>query len=353
MSEPIEVGQVARKLVRSAFALGVRQLFVQGINILGGVLLARMLPPVEFGLYSVSMFFMALLGTLGGTGLAGGLIRQQNPPSNLDYKSLFTIQQAVVLCLAALLWLAAPAIAEAYRLKPEGAWLFRLLAISLVLTTFMVIPQVQLERRLDFDRLALVEVAQALAFNAVAILFAWSGYGSLSFGFALLSRALVGAISINLLNPWKLGWFWDWHLARKHLGFGLYLQGGQVISLIKDSITPIFVGFYLGTEAVGYITWAQMLASYPVWALMILQRLYMPAFARLQHERGALVRFAERVLFVTNALVAPVTVLTVVLVEPITRLIFGEKWLLALPLFYLLVLANMPMASSTPLQGLL
>jgi O-antigen/teichoic acid export membrane protein len=46
-------------------------------------------------------------------------------------------------------------------------------------------------------------------------------------------------------------------------------------------------------------------------------------------------------------------VLTVVLIDPITRLVFGEKWLEALPIFYLLVLANLVVATSTPLQGLL
>jgi O-antigen/teichoic acid export membrane protein len=58
-------------------------------------------------------------------------------------------------------------------------------------------------------------------------------------------------------------------------------------------------------------------------------------------------------LFATNALTAPISILTLALIEPITRIIFGEKWLAALPIFYLLSLANLVVATSTPLQGLL
>lgn len=353
MSEISDSKQIARKAVQGAVALSIRQVFVQGMNVLGSILLARMLSPSEFGIYAITQFFIAFLGALGGTGLAAGLIRQQHPPDELDYKAVFTAQQALVVFLAVVLWFAAPAIAGAYRLPPDHAWLFRLVALSLLATSFMVIPQVRLERRLAFDQLALVEIAQAFIFNAVAVLLAWRGFGPLSFSIALLLRAMVGAIMANWLSPWNFGWHWDWQRVRNHLGFGIFLQGGQVVSLLKDSITPVFVGLYLGTGSVGHINWAQMVANYTVLALMVFQRLYMPTFARLQHDRGALVRFVERVLFATNALVAPVSVLTVVLIEPITRLVFGEKWLVALPIFYLLALANLVVASSTPLQGLL
>uniref|UniRef100_UPI0023F3239E oligosaccharide flippase family protein n=1 Tax=Allomeiothermus silvanus TaxID=52022 RepID=UPI0023F3239E len=212
---------------------------------------------------------------------------------------------------------------------------------------------VRLERRLAFDKLALVEVTQAFVYNATAVFLAWRGLGPLSFAIALLLRSITGATIASWVSPWKIGWSRDWGRARKHLEFGLFFQGGQVISLVKDSITPVFVGVYLGAESVGHINWAQMVANYTVMALMIFQRLYMPVFARLQRDQKLLAKSVERVLFVTNALTAPISILTLVLIEPITRLIFGEKWLVAIPIFYLLSFANLLVATSTPLIGLL
>ncbi|WP_158531642.1 MULTISPECIES: oligosaccharide flippase family protein [unclassified Meiothermus] len=344
---------LGRQAVRSAAALVVRQVLVQGLNVVGGVLLARLLTPDEFGLYGIVTFFLAFLIAFGGTGLASSLIRQPSEPDELDYRSVYAVQQIFVVILAVALWAASPWIAQLYRLSPDSAWVFRLVAASLLMTSFMVIPQVRLERRLAFDRLALVEITQALVYNTTAVFLAWRGYGPLSFAIALLLRSTAGAILANWISPWKMGWSWDWSRARKHLGFGLFLQGGQVVSLIKDSITPVFVGLYLGAGSVGYINWAQMVANYSVMTLMVFQRLYMPLFARLQHDRVLLTRAVERVLFATNALTAPISILTLVLIEPITRIIFGEKWLAALPIFYLLSLANLVVATSTPLQGLL
>ena len=206
---------------------------------------------------------------------------------------------------------------------------------------------------LAFEKLALVEVAMSFVFYSTAVGLAWKGVGTLSFAIAMLARALTGAILINLVSPWRIRWHWDWELARRHLTFGGPYQGIAVISLVTSSFAPFFIGLLLGAASVGYINWAQMVAAYPVLALIVLQRVYLPAFARLQLHREALSRFVEQVLRATNALAAPVAILVLVSVEPLARFVFGQKWLPALPLFYLLWGANLFIPTAIPLLALL
>ena len=169
----------------------------------------------------------------------------------------------------------------------------------------------------------------------------------------LLARSVAGAAIINGVSPWGIGWRWDINRIRKHLSFGIPYQGIAFTSLLKDSITPVFVGLTLGTADVGYINWAGMVAAYPVLALMVLQRVYLPAFARMQAHPERLGEFVEKVILATNAVVAPLAVLTFVLIRPITLTVFGEKWLVALPLFMFFWLANIFVATATPVMGLL
>jgi O-antigen/teichoic acid export membrane protein len=344
---------IAHQTIRGAAALGIRQVLVQGLNILGGILLARLLSPAEFGLYAIVTFLMSFLVSFGGTGLAANLIRQLDEPGEADYGAVFTIQQALVLMLAVSMWFLAPMMAGLYHLPKDDVWLFRCVGLSLLFTSFMVVPQVRLERHLEFDKLALIEVGQAMVFNGTAVLLAWKGWGVMSFAVALLSRSLTGAVLANWVRPWRIVWLWDWPRAKSHLRFGICFQGAQVVSVIKDSITPVLVGLLLGPAQVGYINWAGMVATYPVLALMVLQRVYMPAFARMQADREQLSRFVEGVIWATNALTAPLAILTLVLINQLTRLIFGEKWLAALPLFYLLWAGNLFVPTATPLIGLL
>ena len=344
---------VAQKTFRGAVAIGVRQIVVQGSRILGGIVLARLLTPGEFGFYAIIVYFQTFLTAFGDAGLAASLVRQHNEPENIEYRSIFTVQQLFVLVTTLILWFISPLMASWYHLQPHDAWLFRLVLASFFATSFMVIPQVRLERHLAFHSLALIESTQAILFNASAVYLAWRGFGAYSFAWALLLRSVIGAVLANWISPWRLGWHWDWSIVRSHLSFGVAYQGIQVTSLIKDSITPVLVGIMLGSADVGYLSWAVVTAAYPALILMVLQRLYMPAFARLQHHPQQLIALTENVIWSANAITAPLAVITLAMIVPITVTIYGSKWLVALQYFYLLWPANLFVASATPTIGLL
>jgi O-antigen/teichoic acid export membrane protein len=331
----------------------MRQILTYGANVLGGVVLARLLPPAEFGFYAVVSLFLAFLNIFGGTGFAGNLIRMPEEPTLHAYRTVFTAQQLIVGVVSAAVWFASPWISKMYGLHEHGIWFFRLSALSLVFTSLMVIPQITMERNLAFDKLALIEVAQAVSFNFVAILLAWRHFGIVSFACALVVRSAVGAVLANAISPWKTALLWDPEGLRSHIAFGVTLQGGQILSMIKDSITPLFVGLFLGAQPMGYATWAMTFANYPAVLLMPMQRLYMPFFARLQNDLDALARFVPRTLWIVNAIAAPLAVLSVALATPITTIIFGQQWLVALPLFYCFSAASVSAAVNTPLMGLL
>ena len=176
----------------------VRQLIMQGFNIGGGVLLARMLTPEAFGLYAIVTFFLAFLVAFGDAGLAASLIRSRDEPTEKDYNVIFTMQLLFVGIAGGIFWVLSPWIAQAYTLEVADAWVFRLMALSLIVTSFVVIPQVRLERELRFDRIAVVEITQAIVFNVIAVGMAWYGYGPISFGIAMLCRAITGAVLLNL-----------------------------------------------------------------------------------------------------------------------------------------------------------
>ena len=349
----IGVSEIAGRAVRGVVALGSRQILVHGMNLVGNVLLARLLSPTDFGVYAVVIFLITFLGTFGGTGLASNLIRKVETPTENEYSAVFTAQQGVLLLVTGVLALMAPKLTRIYHLPPQYVWLFWLAAIALLTTSLTVIPQIKLERELAFSKLAIAEVWQTIIFNVCAVGLAWKGYGGMSFGVALLARSMTGVIAIYLVEPWLPHWHWDREIVRRNLSFGIFYQFSQVLSLIKDAVAPLLLGLVLGAAAVGYTSWASMLASYPVLGLMILQRVYLPMFSRLQHEPAALQRFVEKVVLATNAVAAPIAVFSLALVYPLTALVYGTKWFVAVPLFILFWTTNLFSPTATPLLGML
>lgn len=337
----------------AARALLLRQGVVSGANLLGTLWLARLVAPEAYGVVAAALFAQGLLNALGGAGLAAGLVRQPRAPEESDRRVLFSLQLALCAGLAAGAWLLAPIVAAAYGRASADGWVFRGVALALAVLPLQTIPALELERGLDFGRLGKVEAAQALTLNVGLLLAAWSRSPVWTFGLAFAARGLVGALLAQAAWPWRPAWQWDRARLAGHLRFGLPYQGATLVSIAKDAIAPLMIGLTAGAAAVGLVSWAQTLAAFPVWALMPFGRLYLPAFARLQADPKALAALVERVVRLANLVVAPLAVVTLALVEPITRLLFGETWLRALPLLGLLWTANLWVATATPLLGLL
>lgn len=349
--------QTASGLRRKAFggviSLGAKEITIGITSVAGSTLLARLLSPADFGLFAVITFALGFLSAMGNVGVGASLISSSNTPTLQEYRAVFTIEQLIGGAVIAGMWVLSPILARAYQLPPEGIWMFRAVSASMWVSSFRTVSAIQLERHLKIAPLALVETVGVIAYYAIAVGLAWSGWGAWSFVWAVLIRTVLTSGLSLAVKPWRIGWgglhraFW-----RRHLRFGATYQASSMVSLVKDSFTPIIVGVVIGIEAVGYIKWASTLAVYALWVLAGLNRIYFPTFSRLKEFPDALTSFVEKIIWATNALVAPIAVWLLVFIHPITDIVYGSKWTPAIPLFYLFWAANVFVPTCVPIGSL-
>lgn len=349
---PGESEQLLRTAVVGGFALAGRQVAVQGLNVVGSILLARALGPHEFGWYAVGAFVLSVLVSFGDVGFGASLVRAVRMPSAREWQSVFGVQAILALVATLVVVGFAPTIASAYGDVSRSNF-FRILGVAMLFVPLQAMATASLERRLQFRAVASVEVAQALCFNVVAVAMAYSGFGVMSIAYAIALRALTGAVLASFVGRWPFGIGLDRGSLAGHLRFGAPYQAASMLNLLRWSITPVFVGLLLGATQVGYIFWAQTVATFAVAGMYILQRLYLPLFSRLMDRREALALVVERSVTVSNAIVAPASVVLLVLIEPATRIVYGDAWLPAVPIFLTLWIANVPAATAGPLLGLI
>ena len=73
------------------------------------------------------------------------------------------------------------------------------------MASLKTIPTVIIERNLDFNKLAITQIAENLVYNLFLIFFVISNFGIKSFAIAILARSFVGLILIYLIQPWSFG----------------------------------------------------------------------------------------------------------------------------------------------------
>jgi PST family polysaccharide transporter len=179
---------------------------------------------------------------------------------------------------------------------------------------------------------------------------ALAGYGVWSLVIAILARTVVGAILLNLIAPWKIGWAFDLSSARRLLSFGVPYQLNSVLALIKDNITPTLIAYWYGPAAVGFVNLAQSIASRPMELITIVSRVTFPAYSRIQNEPERLKRWIEKSVrfmaylyypMITGLLVTAPAILTYLYADK------SDKWLPTLPTLLLFLAGAFPIIITT------
>lgn len=351
----IELETVKERSVKGIVALTTRTFFLQAVNFVGIFLLTIYLSPSVFGVFYVVSAIISFFTYFSDIGLAAALIQKKETLTDSDLKTTFTVQQTLIISIVIFVYLLSGRIAKFYNLDDSSLLLLQVLAFSLFLTSLKTIPSVLLERKLEFQKLIIPQLAETIVFNAVAVVLAKAGRGVESFTYAVLARSIVGLVLMYIISPWKIGFDFSKKTLGKLLSFGLPYQINTFMALVKDDLMTIFLGKVIGPAGLGFVGWSKKWAEAPLRFFMDnVIKITFPAFSRLQGNPEKLKKAVEISFFAISSLVFPalagLSLLAPSLVSVIPKY---AKWEPALTSLYLFGISSLWAALSTPLTNLL
>jgi PST family polysaccharide transporter len=336
---------------KGVFTLTFRRLILKIIDTVGLIFLARALTADSFGVFGIISFVVfTFLSFFSDVGFGAALIQKRESLTEEDTRTTFTIQQSLVTILLLIAWFAAPSLSSWYDLGQQGIWLIRVLSLSLFITSFKTIPSILLERELKFEFLIIPEILETITYNLIAVYMALHGYGVWSLVIAILARTVIGAIALNIIRPWKMGWSFHISSARALLHFGIPYQLNSVLALIKDNVAPTLIAFWYGPSAVAYVNLAQNIASRPMEIINIVSRVTFPAYSRIQGDLPRIKRWIEKSVSFMAYLYMPAITGLIIIAPGILQYLYAEKsdkWLPALPTLLLFLSGAFPIIVTT------
>lgn len=346
---------IAKKSVHGAIALTTRTFFIQLLGILASFILTIYLDQFSFGVFAIVSSLIIFFAYFQDIGLAASLIQKREHPTLVDYRTVFTIQQIVVLILVVPSIIFSGNIVSIYGLNVEGQYLFISLLISFFLSSLRTVPTVMLERDLRYSKLVIPEIVEGLLYNLALIIGAVSGFGVTSFTIAVLVRSIGGLVAIYLIMPWRVGFAFNKTSLKTLLSFGVPFQMNNILALFKDHFLTLYLGLILPLSQLGIVAFAQKLAFLPLRLVMDnIIKITFPSYSRLQDDEKALRIAIEKSLFVISFMIFPVAIMIIMLspylIEFIPRY---SKWEPAVLSVLFFALSTVLSSISTPLTNFL
>jgi PST family polysaccharide transporter len=317
------VGDRAAQALPWRFAASVVSALFQ---FLIGVLLARLLPPAEFGLAALATVFLGLIQPFGDLGVSSAVV-QRPSLSDRVIRTAFTFALLSGLAFAALLALLAPAVA-ALAGVPSLTSIVRVLSITFVFRGCAAVAGALLRRQLDFRALFAIETYSfALSYGALATVLALWNFGVWSLVWAAVAQAaLASAAQVALVRHSVRPLLHAGDLASLlRFGFGAAVSGGvNGVALNADSFV---IGRSLGPASLGLYTRAYSLMALPQrYAAASMTGVMFPAFSQLQGDLPRLQRGYLLTTRLTALLTAPFMAILAVGAPYIVHTLYGAEW---------------------------
>ncbi|MEI2302412.1 oligosaccharide flippase family protein [Ensifer sp. MJa1] len=317
---------LAKRSVVGMFWTGLSMGALAVAEVVALLVLARLLSPPEFGLYAAALIIVKLATIFENLGVAPAIVQRPE----LDDRHLrvgFTLSLTLSLLIAALAWLAAPAIAHAMRLM-ELVPVVRATSVVFLCQGVALVAQAVAQRTLRFEWLAAVDaITFTIGFVVAAPLMALAGFGIWALVGALVTQNILRAIVLLVGQPHPKRLL----LERRAAGELLYFGGGFTIArlcnYLATQVDKLIVGRWLGAESLGIYSLASQLMTTPAVIIgQILDRVLFPTMALVQQEPARLARAYRSAVAACALVVLPASVIVAITAPELVLVLLGPRW---------------------------
>lgn len=310
------------------------------LQFLVNLILARLLCPDDFGAIGVLEIFIAVSQTILDSGFASALIQKKNP-TQTDFSSVFYFNLFVSGLLYIIIFFSAPAIARYYH-SPNLASLLRGLALIIITTALAIVQINVLKKRLDFRRIAAINISGYVIAAPIAIYAASQNAGPWALVILMVGNSALAAVIAWMISGWRPSLVFSLKSIRELFSFGGYMFGATILQEIARNLQGVIIGRRFSQADMGLYTQAYKLdriSSYVIPGI-ITQVLY-PVFSNIKDDREYFGQTLRRSVRILSFLIFPLMAVLILDADEIIYMLYGNKWMDCVPYFQILCLGGL------------
>ncbi len=322
-------------LVNSTFWSAIQRFGGLAISFVSNIVLARLLSPDDYGVMGLIMVFIGFADILIDGGFGNALI-QKKEVSKKDISTVFTTNLIISIILFSIIFFSAPSIASYFEIDKFSLFL-RIEAIIILVRALFVIHFTILNRKMDFQKLAKINLIASSLSTVIAIIMAISGCGIWSLIIRNLALDIISLILYYFTTRLDLSFYICKESFTKLFGFGIFVLVANLSVTIYSNLLTFILGKKFSVKELGYYNQAYSLEQIPVYSVSsILNQVLFPFLSKEQDDLRKLQDDVEKSMQAMSFLIYPMMTFLICFAKPLIILLYSEKWLPSVPFFQIL-----------------
>ncbi len=290
------------------------------------IVLARNIPPAEFGLIAAATVITSLATDFSQFGVHRALVQRLTlTPAHI--RSAFAISLITGIIAFSGIFIAAPWFTSFFRMDGVGIFI-RFLSLTLLFTGIAAVSASMLQRERRFRDLGLAEFGSyLLGFGFVALPMAFAGFGAWALAAGFMTQAVSRTVAVFILHPPAIALWPKMAEARELLRTGIGFSAGQIGNFVATQVDYVIAGRYLGAEPLGFYNRAYQFLLLPAQVFgTVTSTVLFPTLASIQDQPERVARAYLRTMGVIALLTLPVGGVLAVIAPELVLFLLGEQW---------------------------
>jgi O-antigen/teichoic acid export membrane protein len=332
-----------KKVIDGGAIFLVRQVFSTIIGVVLSISLTRLLLPSDFGFISFVTIALGVLSLFSDGGLGLYLIQKKDEITSKDISFITNIQLVIYFVFEFLFIIGAFFVTRFSIIDVKGLIYLFVASFSVPFAIFKGGSIILLERKLDFNKIAFIEISEQLLYAFSAIFFTFLGFGVWGIVFSILIK-VIGSYLVSIKF---ISWNYNFRIKgdlqeiKKVIKIGISYQFPAILETFRSAINPIFIGTMFGLTYAGFTDRAILIASIPTSLLgSVWQKVLFPVVARIQNNKHALENLFQKSVYLHSIFDKALYLPLFLLGNSFVSFFIGEKWLPSLPIVYIFALGN-------------
>lgn len=319
---------------------------MQGSQFILQLVIARLLSPEHYGTLSLMVIFTTLANVFIQNGFNTALIRGKDVTEE-DYSSVFWVSLGIAGSLYAIIFLAAPFIAQFYKM-PEITAPLRVLALMLLPGALNSVQLAKVSREMDFRKVFFSNVAGILVSGIAGIVIALLGGGLWALVAQTMLNIFIACIVMFFTVRWRPMLVCNLRRVKVLFAFGWKLLVSGLIDTLYQDLRSLVIGKKYDSGTLGYYNRGKNFPQFIITAVNgTVQSVMLPAMAKEQDSPEAVKALTRNSITLSAYILFPLMAGLAGVATPLVQVLLTDKWLPCVPYMqiYCFTLAFYPVHS--------
>ena len=291
-----------------------------------GIVLARFIPPKDFGLLGMAIIFIGMAELFSTLGMGPAVIQRQSL-SKAHIRVALTLTTILGLAITLVLWTSANAIALFFG-NSQIALIVKVISLSFLFNGLSSTSRSLLRRGLQFRKIFFIEMAANIfGYSTFAVPMAILGFGVWSLVIGIFVSTIISSLLFLLMAKPSLMPL----LRRKEIceliGFGSGITFINMLNYAATNIDYFIIGKILSARDLGLYTRAYQIMLLPISRFSkALTTVLFPAYAEIQNEKGRISKAYFKAVNATAIVAFPIMVAMAISAKYIVVGLYGPNW---------------------------